>query len=312
MKNNHKKIILKYVNKLVPNLRKPKYSSEYYLTNILTLLTTINSWEALTLSVNLDKKKPYHYKTVADIHRLWCDKGVYRKAYEEIRNNNTDYGDTNNKEKEFDLLIDSTLIINKYGSDYIGYGSETRKKKFTKVTILTDDKNAIINVIENKTQSKEIVFGIEKIKRKRGRPNKIEKMLSVSVEQEPKTLSILPKKNKTITITTLEHDVKGIIPILENTGIPKNTKINLIGDAGYIVGDETKKVLKKMNVTLITPYRKNQTKQNTATEKKKLKKRNAVERSISAIKVNNRIHVRKDRKLKNYMGFMYMGIINTF
>jgi len=37
-------------------------------------------------------------------------------------------------------------------------------------------------------------------------------------------------------------------------------KINLVGDAGYLANEETKKKLSEKGVTLITPYRKNQNK----------------------------------------------------
>lgn len=162
MKDIYIKTILKHVSKLVPNIRKPKYSSEYYLTNILNLLNDFNSWKSLTKSTDINKNKQYHYKTISDIHRLWCKKGVYRKAFEEIRLNKINTEDL----KDFNLLIDSTLIINKYGSDNVGYGSETRKKKFSKITMIVNNNNDIINVTEGKTSAKEIVFETKKIKKK--------------------------------------------------------------------------------------------------------------------------------------------------
>jgi hypothetical protein len=306
MKDRHIKIILKYVKILAPNIRKPKYSADYYLKNILNMLNDFNSWQSLIKSKDINADKKYHYKTIADIHRLWCNKGVYRKAYEEIRNQNIDL----DEHDTFDLLIDSTLIINKYGSDKVGFGSETRKKRFTKLTLLTHNSDEILNVLDNETQTKEITFE-PKIKQKRGRPKKIEKMLKQDIiknEQQKPVNNIKP-----IIITTLEHDVKGIIPVLKDCGIPETKNKNLIGDAGYILNDKDKMYLLNKNIRLITPYRKNQTKKNTIEEKTKLKKRNGVERKLCTIKHNNnRIHVRKDRHIKNYMGFVYLGIINTF
>lgn len=204
-------------------------------------------------------------------------------------------------QETFNLLIDSTLIINKYGSDQVGYGSETRKKKFSKVTLISTE-NEILNVTENHSLKKEVIFGVEKIKRGRGRPRK---------NQEPIN-NIINGNEKRVIIETLEHDVKGIIPVLESCGIPENKKKIIIGDAGYIVNDETKQILAKKNVTMITPYRKNQKKVNTLAEKKKLKKRNVIERKINLMKRNNRVHVRKDRYMINYMGFFYLGLICTF
>lgn len=299
MKDRYFKIILKYVNKLAPNLRKPKYSSEYYLTNILNLLNDFNSWESLKKSTDINHSKPYHFKTIADVHRLWCQKGVYRKAFEEIRKENIDI----DEESIYDLLIDSTLIINKYGSENVGYGSETRKKKFSKITMITNNNNDIINVIENKSSTKEIILGAKKIKRKRGRPKKIP-------DNQINDIPIKENNGKKIIIKTLEHDVKGIIPVLDNCGIQEYKMKNVIGDTGYLLNDDSKEVLSKKNIRLITPYRRNQKKQNTEADKKKLKGRSAIERKFSSVKRHNRIHVRKDRFIINFMGFFYLGIIN--
>jgi len=39
LKKEHYNTILKYINILCPNKRKPKYSNEYYLKNIISMLT---------------------------------------------------------------------------------------------------------------------------------------------------------------------------------------------------------------------------------------------------------------------------------
>lgn len=88
MKDIYKQIILKHVGLILPAKRKPIHSSEYYLTNILDLVNDFNSWKSLKLSVHLKQNDPQHYKSIARIHRLWSRRGVYRKAFEEIRNLN--------------------------------------------------------------------------------------------------------------------------------------------------------------------------------------------------------------------------------
>lgn len=50
---------------------------------------------------------------------------------------------TNAKGNTLNLIIDATNIINKGGVDCIGYGSETRKKKFTKLTVVSNDTKII-------------------------------------------------------------------------------------------------------------------------------------------------------------------------
>ena len=72
---NYTKIILKYVKKLVPNVRKPKYSSEYYLTNILNILTDFVSWKSLIKSDSVDRKIT---STITKQLRMYIDYGVKR------------------------------------------------------------------------------------------------------------------------------------------------------------------------------------------------------------------------------------------
>ena len=76
-------------------------------------------------------KTKYHYKTISDIHKLWSDTGVYEVAYIELVQTKNIL--IKNK-KLIELLIDSTLIINRSGVECIRYGTQDRKKKFTKLT----------------------------------------------------------------------------------------------------------------------------------------------------------------------------------
>ena len=66
---------------------------------------------------------------MADVHRLWCKHGVYEKAYREIVAKNI----VRSADGEIKLFIDATSIINKLGSEKIGYRTETRKKTIHKI-----------------------------------------------------------------------------------------------------------------------------------------------------------------------------------
>jgi hypothetical protein len=57
---------------------------------------------------------------------------------------------------------------------------------------------------------------------------------------------------------------------------------------------------------------KNQLTPNTKIELKILKKRSSIERSLSFIKKYNRVVVRKDKKIENYMGFVFLAMLDTF
>ena len=93
--------------------------------------------------------------------------------------------------------------------------------------------------------------------------------------------------------------------------LPKHDKsIILLADTGYL-SENKKNELAKKNVTLTTPYRKNQKKKNTDNEKKELKCRYKVENCIGRIKAYNRVHVRRDQKIMTYMGFVYLAYMKV-
>lgn len=143
---------MKYINLLCPNEYNPKYDNEYYLKNILYVLNNFVSWKSLKYSKFLESDKEYHYKTIHKKHMLWSSKNVYEYAYNDILNNNSDNDVTEN------IIIDNTLIINKYGSQEIGYGNgESRKKKYTSLTTIINENNKPILMFNNKINKKEYI-----------------------------------------------------------------------------------------------------------------------------------------------------------
>ena len=107
-------IIIKYADLLCPNIYNSKYDNSYYLTNILLVLNDVVSWKSLQLSTTLKSKKKNHYKTIHKKHILWCNTNVYNYAFNEMINNDKNNDVTKN------IIIDNTLIRNKYGSEEIG------------------------------------------------------------------------------------------------------------------------------------------------------------------------------------------------
>lgn len=252
--------ILKYANLYCPNKSNSLYTNKYYLLNILTVLSDVVAWKKLIITKIYNNKKKYHYKTINNIHLLWCKKNVYIDAFNEISNNNNLCNITDN------MYIDGTLIINKSGIEGIGYGGETRKKKFTSLTAICNENIKCIKIFVNDTNEK-IIYN-KKIK-------------------------------------TLQHDSCGIIPAIKL--INTNKKYNLVGDCGYIINP--KKIIEYPNVKLITYKKKNQKNQNNEDDTNKLSKRYKVENLFAKIKKFNRIHVRRDKKLITYLGFVYLGCI---
>jgi hypothetical protein len=358
------------------------------------------------------------------MHHKWSQSGVYKCAYDEIVSNNDDLYISD--DVSINLFIDSTLIINKSGSEGIGYGGETKKKKFTKLTVVCNENTQNVAVYANKVNTKvistktintktkkvkndldiieinkhinELIFDqcdhdLFNMKSNNVKPLDVKintkplyvkintKSLDVKINTKPldvkintkpldvkinvkplnvkqpnvkppivKALNVKPfnvkpfnvkpldvkinkksldveinakpfnaelinvktlnKPNKdTIKIVkTLEHDVKGVKPIIKLIG-KKNKPIKLIGDKGYLISKDDRKELKSMNVDMIAPKRKNQKDRNTDDELNHLRTRYKVENSIAKIKVFNRIHVRRDKLLCTYMGFVYLAFI---
>ena len=318
----HFDIILKYVNLLCPNIRKPKFDSQYYLTQILDMINDFVTWRSLKKSANYVNKSSYHYKTIAKKHILWSKKGVYRLAYEEIienKHNNI----VNEDDKKMDLFIDSTMIFNKGGVECIGYGGETKKKKFTKLTAVCNKNGNNIQILPNNTIQKLIInpikidvfninedIGIKKYELPNSDIIKFDINEDINEDINIKKLIKGNKYNKINIINTLEHDIKGVLPIL-NKIKHENVDVNLIGDKGYIMNNTDKKVLKELKVTIITPKRKNQKGKNTESEKNKLKKRYKVENMFQKNKTYNRVLIRRDKLIATYMGFVYLSCIHV-
>ena len=114
-------------------------------------------------------------------------------------------------------------------------------------------------------------------------------------------LSIVPFKPNV-------NDQRTIIDSINRLNLNKK-RINLIGDKGFIVNKNKKlELLKNHNVKLIVPKKKNQ--KNTRISKlmrSKLMVRNKVENCIQSLKAFNRIAIRRDRKISNYLGFLFLG-----
>ena len=125
-------IVLKYANKLYPEKSNTKYTNDYYLKNIITVLDSFVSFSSLKYSKNLESSKFYHYKTIEKKHRFWSKYGVYQDAFHEIIKMNPECCVTE------DIFIDSSKIINKFGSEYVGFGLELdRKKRYSSIIIFS-------------------------------------------------------------------------------------------------------------------------------------------------------------------------------
>ena len=124
------------IDKYCKNKRTPKYTTEYYLYNIILVLRKTSSWSSIN---EFNDKKPYHYKTISKMHLKWSKLNIYNIVYNELLNKyilNKLKGSSN-----LTLFIDSSNIYNKYGIDEIGYGQNPKKRE-SKISVICDnDKN---------------------------------------------------------------------------------------------------------------------------------------------------------------------------
>ena len=178
-------------------------------------------------------------------------------------------------EKPEDVLIDASSCSNKYGSENVTINSEYTKKNITKLSLITTKKGVILSIKPFEVNKKKIIYN-----------------------------------NKEKTIKTTEHDSK---TIQKSVDLIKNNIdiINIIGDKGYKTSNIITK--NKKNINIITPDKKKQkTNLNSLETNLKMKGRYKIENVFGIIKMNNeRIMLRKDKKLINFMGWVYIASLEN-
>ena len=267
--NCFKKCILHIAQLKYPLIRKRKYSLQYYLDKFFLLLNDMVTWKSLKYTYDYHNNNKFHWKSIYNEYNRWAKDNIFEDAYIHFMNNNYFKLSNVRKNRKLNLFIDVTKINNKYGSEYIGINNEYKKKNVTALTVICDD---------NKLPLAVSYMAINKNKTKAGN-------------------------------NTIRHDIKGVQPTLNNIPInlKKYIKINLIGDKGYITQKKYKVFNRKVKMTC--PKRKNQKTKNTKTEKIMLKDRHKIENLFASIKNYNRISLRRDKHIKNYMSFVYVGLM---
>ena len=98
--------------------------------------------------------------------------------------------------------------------------------------------------------------------------------------------------------------------ICDIKNINNNSKyFTLIGDKAYKTTE--KYTLNNKNIKMITPDKKNTVNKNKKFKNKKLKSRVKIENINCFIKKYERITVRKDKKLKYFMSFVYLACLSN-
>ena len=238
-----------------------------------------------------------------------------------------------------DLLIDASMMANKSGSENVSVNCEYTKKNCTKLSFISNTDKIILSITPYDINNKEIDYEqinlIKKHKKEfkqlkkdklkklqienkelktklKNKENKIENEVKnkiedkIKVKLEDKIKFKIEKKNKITKIKTSIHDVMMIQTSLNNIKTKFiNEKITLTGDLGYLSSKNYK--LNNEKILLITPKRKNQKTKNTEIERVKLCSRYKIENCFGLLKQYERIILRKDRKMKTFMSFIYIA-----
>jgi len=337
------------------NNHKKKYSHEYYLINILSMLNKNNQWSSLKYNFFYDHTCKNHYKSIYKKFLLYTKNKIFEKVFIDSCNNKCVSSNNN-------LLIDACSFSNKYGSENVSVNCEYTKKNCTKISFITNTDKMFLSITPFDINNKEINYDdinkckqykmklnqekkneIKQIKKENKEfKNKIKKLEKNNFKTKKMNLNIITPDskipiivvplidipinndsinnnsintipnntaniNKNQTIKTTIHDVMTIQSSLNNikTIFDEPSQLTLTGDLGYLSSKEY--TFNKNKVILVTPVRKNQKKILTEKERKNLKTRYKIENGFGLLKQNERLMVRKDRNIKNFMSFIFMS-----
>lgn len=118
---------------------KQKYKLEETLPYILFILKTGLPWECLNFSIECLIK----YQTIYDVYTRLVQFGLLYEAYKDIL---TEYFKKSAKKKLDIQLTDTTVIVNRNGYDKIGYSKYNGRKKYTKISCISDANGIPINI----------------------------------------------------------------------------------------------------------------------------------------------------------------------
>lgn len=331
----YKKLILDVAKEKFPHIRKRTYNLNYYLNLFCLLNNDVVKWESLKITKIykpkkeiLGESKDYHYGTVKNFFNKWCEKEVFIEAHNRFLKKYYFELKPHLKKLGINLYIDTTTIWNKYGVECVGVHPEYRKKNGTKIATLTDadgDIISIINMMLNFTTGN--LNGHEFIKKTFNHDVTIiqdlfdniivhldgRKNINLCGDGAFKTNNTITHNNKTVNITTPKRNrtkkqtkkmtlnLKNKIKIIDF--ILKNLKeTNKIGKKylNYVCKKNAlEDKIEQLNIKQQTNY--------TKQESEILNKRYIVENNYCALKKSERVAIRKDHKIKNFMSFVIIA-----
>jgi len=365
---NYTKYILEVAHEIFPEVRKRKYSLDYYLDKFIIVYSKLTKWQDLDNYYDSISSEN-HWNTINNEFRKWCKFNIFEIAYKRLLTKGYYKLRYIKKSKTMNLFIDVTKINNNLGSDNVGINCEYKKKNVTGLQFIVDENKIPLgvtplelnnikgteyknNINNNKTKNnntknnkkennkiKKIVMKetqnvkqlndthikyktsyennkiittkiIEKVVKIENYNNSSENMQNIIIANE-----IIDKNTKVGNIvrrSTLQHELKNVQKTLDSIDIklkPYN-KIKLVGDKAYICKEQFTIFNKKIRI--ITPKRKNDKTKQKKRELHVLKKRSIIENYFISLKISSKIKDRKERKIENYMGFVYLDLFMYF
>ena len=147
--NRYKKYVLDCAHAKYPNIRRRKYSLEYYFDKFTLLLSDVVTWESLSNANKINNDSKY---------------GVFRDAFIKFMNENYFKMSKVRKNKKINLFIDVTKIYNISGRENIGINCEYKKKNVTALSAICDDNKIPIGITYMDTNLSKIKTGKHTIK----------------------------------------------------------------------------------------------------------------------------------------------------
>lgn len=178
------------------------------------MLNDINRWSFISKLKDYNSNFKFHYKTIYNKFVYWSKKDIFKNAFYNYRfKSNTNL-----------LLIDATSINNKYGSESLIINPELKKKKITKLSVVSNNNNFIhsIEVFDLKTKNENYNTGVHDVKM-------IKKSLEkIKINNESNYFYLLgDKAYKTKEIIKLDNKIiKIITPDKKNTKVKNTNFIN--------------------------------------------------------------------------------------
>ena len=240
------KTIDKIESTFIMNNHTKKYSHEYYLINILSMLNKNNQWSSLKYNSIYDSTYKNHYKSIYKKFLLYTKKKIFENVFVDSSNNNFVLSNNN-------LLIDACSFSNKYGSENVSVNCEYTKKNCTKVSFITNTDKIFLSVTPFNINNKEINYNDikehkqYKIKLKQDKKNKL-KLINKENKELNKKIKKLErndfKSKEKMSIDKIPIKVVPLNKIFDNITPDNDVYINNISinnnSINKIVNEQTK------------------------------------------------------------------------